>query len=74
MINFTSKNDFKRANKMRAKQPTLPLIRQNEDLLQDDDTLMSCTIGDDLGPGCMVQMKGIVRHGKKYISVDFRGQ
>ena len=45
MINFTSKCDFKRINKIRAK-PTLPLIKQHEDTIQDDDTLMCA---DDCG-------------------------
>jgi hypothetical protein len=39
MINFASKNDFKRA-KPRSK-PSLPQIKQQDDNFQDDDTLMS---------------------------------
>lgn len=38
MVNFASKNEFKRANKKATK---LPLIKQQEDIIQDDDTLMS---------------------------------
>lgn len=40
MVNFTSKNDFKRANKPRVMKPSLPQIKQQDDI-QDDDTLMS---------------------------------
>lgn len=40
MVNFTSKNDFKRANKSRVMKPSLPQIKQQDDI-QDDDTLMS---------------------------------
>lgn len=40
MVNFTSKNDFKRANKARVMKPSLPQIKQQDDM-QDDDTLMS---------------------------------
>ncbi|XP_065079299.1 uncharacterized protein LOC135702203 [Ochlerotatus camptorhynchus] len=40
MVNFTSKNDFKRANKARVMKPSLPQIKQQDDI-QDDDTLMS---------------------------------
>ncbi|XP_053694705.1 uncharacterized protein LOC128742386 [Sabethes cyaneus] len=40
MINFTSKNDFKRLNKTRVMKPSLPQIKQQDDI-QDDDTLMS---------------------------------
>ena len=43
MINFASKNEFKRANKTRPSK--LPQIKQQDDLIQDDDTLMSA---DDL--------------------------
>lgn len=39
MVNFTSKNDFKRA-RPRSLKPTLPQIKSDE-LGQDDDTLMS---------------------------------
>lgn len=38
MVNFASKNEFKRANKKATK---LPQIKQQEDIIQDDDTLMS---------------------------------
>jgi G patch domain-containing protein 2 len=44
MINFASKNDFKRA-KPRSK-PSLPQIKQQDDCFLDDDTLMSA---DDVG-------------------------
>lgn len=37
MINFASKNEFKRANK----KVKMPQIKQQEDITQDDDTLMS---------------------------------
>jgi G patch domain-containing protein 2 len=37
MVNFASKNEFKRINK-KAK---LPQIKQQDDIIQDDDTLMS---------------------------------
>ncbi|XP_062714696.1 uncharacterized protein LOC109432811 isoform X2 [Aedes albopictus] len=40
MVNFASKNDFKRANKTRGMKPSLPQIKQQDDI-QDDDTLMS---------------------------------
>lgn len=40
MVNFASKNDFKRANKTRVMKPSLPQIKQQDDI-QDDDTLMS---------------------------------
>lgn len=40
MINFASKNEFKRAIKQRL-APKLPQIKQQDDLIQDDDTLMS---------------------------------
>lgn len=40
MVNFTSKNDFKKANKARVMKPSLPQIKQQDDI-QDDDTLMS---------------------------------
>lgn len=38
MINFASRNEFKRANKKAGK---LPQIKQQDDIIQDDDTLMS---------------------------------
>jgi G patch domain-containing protein 2 len=38
MVNFASKNEFKRANKKVGK---LPQIKQQDDIIQDDDTLMS---------------------------------
>lgn len=38
MVNFASKNEFKRANKKTSK---LPQIKQQDDIVQDDDTLMS---------------------------------
>ena len=38
MVNFASKNEFKRANKKAGK---LPQIKQQDDIIQDDDTLMS---------------------------------
>lgn len=38
MVNFASKNDFKRANKKSTK---MPQIKQQDDMIQDDDTLMS---------------------------------
>jgi hypothetical protein len=46
MINFASKNEFKRANNIASKQKAfgnkLPLIKQHDDIIiQDDDTLMS---------------------------------
>jgi hypothetical protein len=45
MINFASKNEFKRANNLASKQKAfgnkLPLIKQHDDIIQDDDTLMS---------------------------------
>lgn len=40
MINFASKNEFKRANKVRLGSK-LPQIKQQDDIIQDDDTLMS---------------------------------
>lgn len=40
MVNFASKNDFKRAIKTRVMKPSLPQIKQQDDI-QDDDTLMS---------------------------------
>uniref|UniRef100_A0A336M9A7 CSON013989 protein n=1 Tax=Culicoides sonorensis TaxID=179676 RepID=A0A336M9A7_CULSO len=39
MINFASKHDFKRALKTRPKLPQIPQMQ--DDLIQDDDTLMS---------------------------------
>lgn len=39
MVNFTSKNDFKRMNRPKLKS-TLPLIKSDE-MCQEDDTLMS---------------------------------
>lgn len=42
MINFASKNEFKRANNINCNaKKKLPLIRQHDDVIQDDDTLMS---------------------------------
>jgi hypothetical protein len=46
MINFASKNEFKRANKKASATVTvsgnkLPQIKQQDDIIQDDDTLMS---------------------------------
>jgi G patch domain-containing protein 2 len=46
MINFASKNEFKRANKKATATVTvmgskLPQIKQQDDIIQDDDTLMS---------------------------------
>lgn len=43
MINFASKNEFKRANNINCiAKKKLPLIRQHDDVIQqDDDTLMS---------------------------------
>ncbi|KAG5682438.1 hypothetical protein PVAND_011790 [Polypedilum vanderplanki] len=47
MINFASKNEFKRANKkamtvtMTALSSKLTQIKQQDDIIQDDDTLMS---------------------------------
>jgi hypothetical protein len=45
MINFASKNEFKRANNAsNAKKifgSKLPQIKQQDDIIQDDDTLMS---------------------------------
>lgn len=45
MINFASKNEFKRANNAsNAKKifgSKLPQIKQHDDIIQDDDTLMS---------------------------------
>lgn len=38
MVNFASKNEFRRANKKANK---LPQIKQQDDVIQDDDTLMS---------------------------------
>lgn len=38
MVNFASKNEFKRANKKVGK---MPQIKQQDDIIQDDDTLMS---------------------------------
>lgn len=38
MVNFASKNEFRRANKKTGK---MPQIKQQEDIIQDDDTLMS---------------------------------
>lgn len=38
MVNFASKNEFKRANKKAGK---MPQIKQQDDIIQDDDTLMS---------------------------------
>ncbi|XP_055540976.1 uncharacterized protein LOC129727299 isoform X2 [Wyeomyia smithii] len=40
MITFTSKNDFRKLNKTRVMKPSLPQIKQQDDV-QDDDTLMS---------------------------------
>ncbi|XP_055609950.1 uncharacterized protein LOC129756915 isoform X2 [Uranotaenia lowii] len=40
MINFASKNEFKKSSKTRLMKPSLPQIKQQEDI-QDDDTLMS---------------------------------
>lgn len=40
MVNFTSKNDFKRAKPRTSIKTTLPQIK-SDDLAQDDDTLMS---------------------------------
>ncbi|CAO1400962.1 unnamed protein product [Diamesa hyperborea] len=45
MINFASKNEFKRANKVRLGSK-LPQIKQQDDIIQDDDTLMSA---DEIG-------------------------
>lgn len=39
MVNFASKNEFKRANKKATNK--LPQIKQQDDIIQDDDTLMS---------------------------------
>lgn len=38
MVNFASKNEFRRANK---KVGRMPQIKQQDDIVQDDDTLMS---------------------------------
>lgn len=38
MVNFASKNEFRRANKKVGK---MPQIKQQDDIIQDDDTLMS---------------------------------